>query len=539
MYLKYFGLAEAPFSIAPDPRYLYMSTRHQEALAHLLYGLQGDGGFVLLTGEVGAGKTTICRCLLEQVPDTCDVAYIFNPKLTAEELLSTLCVEFGIAYPPGNTSIKVFIDCLNAYLLDAHARGRHTVLIIDEAQNLSVDVLEQMRLLTNLETNQRKLLQIILLGQPELATMLEKPELRQLAQRIVARYHLGPLNKAEVAAYLRYRLEVSGIAARNRQLFPDSLVPAIYGLTGGIPRLVNVLCDRALLGAYAQGKESVDRATLRRAALEVFPGISTKRGNGRHLFLTLALGLALVLVAALLYFRHEPPLTEILATGSTAAQSATPPGPAAKPQDVLVWPANEARSESQQKAYAALFKAWGSDYQGSGSCREVLRENLNCRSARGNLMELRQMNRPAVLSLHDADNPGQAFYATLIKLDKDQASFAVGATVQTVALAALADQWTGQYFMLWRKPPEADTVIRLGARGPAVAWLSRQLALAEGRQADAGQDPLFDEAMARHIRHFQLSQDLDPDGEVGSKTLMRLAGISDEKAPKLTEGKRK
>src|SRR5580658_3406295 len=196
MYENYFGLNEAPFSIAPDPRYLFMSRRHQEALAHLLYGVNGDGGFVLLTGEVGAGKTTVCRCLLEQVPESCDVAYIFNPKLTVEELLSTICAEFGVACPAGTTSVKVFVDCINAYLLDAHARGRHTVLIIDEAQNLSADVLEQMRLLTNLETNQRKLLQIILLGQPELTDMLERPELKQLAQRIVARYHLGPLSKA-------------------------------------------------------------------------------------------------------------------------------------------------------------------------------------------------------------------------------------------------------------------------------------------------------------------------------------------------------
>jgi len=175
MYRKYFGLGEAPFSIAPDPRYLYMSERHQEALAHLLYGISGDGGFVLLTGEVGAGKTTICRCLLEQIPPNCDIAYIFNPKLTVEELLSTICTEFGVAYPAGRTTVKTFVDNINAYLLDAHARGRQAVLIIDEAQSLSVDVLEQMRLLTNLETNQRKLLQIILVGQPELAEMLARP----------------------------------------------------------------------------------------------------------------------------------------------------------------------------------------------------------------------------------------------------------------------------------------------------------------------------------------------------------------------------
>ena len=267
MYQSYFGLAEEPFSIAPDPRYLYMSQRHQEALAHLLYGVNAGGGFVLLTGEVGAGKTTVCRCFLEQIPASCDVAYIFNPKLTVAELLSTICAEFGIACPPGNTSIKVYIDCINTYLLDAHAKGRHTVLIIDEAQNLSADVLEQLRLLTNLETNQRKLLQIILLGQPELAAMLAQPELRQLAQRVIARYHLGPLDRHEVAAYVLHRLEVAGA---QRQLFPAALMGSLYRLSRGIPRIINVLCDRALLGAYSQSKERVDRATLKQAAYEVF-----------------------------------------------------------------------------------------------------------------------------------------------------------------------------------------------------------------------------------------------------------------------------
>ena len=313
MYQSYFGLAEAPFSIAPDPRYLYMSQRHQEALAHLLYGVNGEGGFVLLTGEVGAGKTTVCRCLLEQIPESCDVAYIFNPKLTVAELLSTICVEFGIACPPGNTSIKVFVDCINAYLLDAHARGRHTVLIIDEAQNLSADVLEQMRLLTNLETNQRKLLQIILLGQPELATMLARPELRQLAQRIVARYHLGPLTKQEVAAYVRHRLEVSGT---QRQLFPAALMGRLYRLSGGVPRIINVLCDRALLGAYVQGKERVDRATLAQAAREV---LHRPMSQIRTRLLTFLAGLALLaggalaIMAAVMAYQQTQPDSKTLA----------------------------------------------------------------------------------------------------------------------------------------------------------------------------------------------------------------------------------
>ena len=473
------------------------------------------------------------------MPDTCDVAYIFNPKLTVEELLATLCLEFGIACPPGTTSVKEYVDRLNAYLLEAHARGRHTVLIIDEAQNLAVDVLEQMRLLTNLETNQRKLLQIILLGQPELATMLGRPDLRQLAQRIVARYHLGPLNKAEVAAYLRHRLEVSGVAARNRQLFPDALVRTIYALTGGVPRLINVLCDRALLGAYAQGKECVDSATLKRAAREVFPAAARQR-------ISLRWGLGLAAIAAVAAFallawdRHETPRAEAVA----ATPPATPPAPAPAPteapapaQEKLIWPQEEPRSDSHARAYAALFKAWDNRYQGTDACQEALRLGLLCRNVRGSLTELRQLNRPAVLSLQDADDAGQHFYATLLKLDKDEASFAVGNSVQKLALAALAEQWSGQYFMLWRKPPEPGASFQPGGHGEAVVWLERQLALAEGQAARTDKDIRFDAAMVRRIRRFQLSQDLEPDGTVGPKTLMRLAGVGDAQAPKLLEEK--
>jgi general secretion pathway protein A len=521
MYESYFGLAEAPFSIAPDPRFLYMSQRHQEALAHLLYGVNAGGGFVLLTGEVGAGKTTVCRCLLEQIPESCDVAYIFNPKLTVAELLSTICAEFGIACPPGNTSVKVYIDCINAYLLDAHAKGRHTVLIIDEAQNLSADVLEQLRLLTNLETNQRKLLQIILLGQPELATMLAKPELRQLAQRIIARYHLGPLGKQEIATYVQHRLEVAGTQHR---LFPAALMGQLYRLSGGIPRIINVLCDRARLGTYSQSRERVDAATLKQAAREVFH-TAQRRSLMRPLLAGLLLAGTVLAVAR--YQSAEPIPPQPVAVVQTVA-----PQPVKVLQDVLEWPANNPIASSKGLAYAALFKIWGADYQEGDECKQAEAIGLRCYSARGWLDDLRQLNMPAVLLLHDAQ--GQTFNASLTKLDDRSATFTVGGESREVALGALAQQWSGHYTLLWRAPPVASAKLRPGDYGPDIGWLAGQLARLEGRAEEGTGGRLFDAGLMREVKQFQRERGLIADGRVGEQTMMHLSSTADE-TPRLDQ----
>lgn len=267
MYREYFGLKETPFSISPDPHYFYISEGHREALAHLMYGIRIDGGFVLLTGEVGTGKTMICRCLLEQVPENCEIAFILNPKVSSLEFLAAICDEFGVPYPEGTGSIKELVDRLSDFLLGVHEKRRRAILIIEEAQNLTVEVLEQVRLLTNLETSKRKLLQIIMLGQPELREMLAKPELRQLSQRITARYHLGPLSKKEIPSYVGHRLSVAGWA--RGELFPRPVTKTLCRLTGGVPRLLNIVCDRALLGTYIEGKDRIDKQTLVRAAREV------------------------------------------------------------------------------------------------------------------------------------------------------------------------------------------------------------------------------------------------------------------------------
>lgn len=282
MYAPFFGLKQEPFSIAPDPRYLFMSERHREALAHLLYGVGGGGGFVLLTGEIGAGKTTVCRCFLEQIPRRCNVAYIFNPKLTVEELLKSVCDEFRIPQPAlagRSPTVKDYVDRLNEFLLKTHAVGQNNVLIIDEAQNLSADVLEQLRLLTNLETNERKLLQIILIGQPELRSMLARPELEQLAQRVIARYHLKALSEGETVQYIRHRLLVAGLTTALP--FDRAALQRVHELSRGVPRRINLLCDRALLGGYAHGRTQVDAAMVDKAAGEVFDEPGPARPDAR------------------------------------------------------------------------------------------------------------------------------------------------------------------------------------------------------------------------------------------------------------------
>ncbi|GAA3550367.1 ExeA family protein [Zobellella aerophila] len=518
MYGHYFGLSELPFSIAPDPRYLYLSQQHREAQAHLLYGLNSDGGFVLLTGEVGTGKTTVCRSLLEQVPPQTDLAFILNPKCTAQELLAAICDELAIKVKGGENRLKLLTDAINSHLLQAHGNGRHTVLIIDEAQNLSSEVLEQIRLLTNLETNRHKLLQIILLGQPELLDKLNHPELRQLSQRITARYHLAPLCYKEMQAYIAHRLAVAGIEA---PLFKPASLKKLYKITRGIPRLINVICDRALLGAYVQRQPRVELKTLNRAAFEVLGQPDSNRYQ-RPLAWT---GGLLLIGIGLLAALHFWPTPDIHRAESRPADEAATERVASlsmeqkATDDIWQWPATLTTDVSQIMAYQRLFALWGIEYQPAEHpvvCRFARSQQLDCSFQDAGLDTLRQQNHPAVFRLTRQD--GNAIYATLSHIDEQQARarLTIGDQVKTIALTELERHWPGSYVLLWRPPPEYQDPLYPGSRGQAVNWLERQLALWQGRAPRT--EVRYDEQLENDVKAFQRSHGLTADGIFGPNT---------------------
>jgi general secretion pathway protein A len=537
MYARFFGLRQQPFSIAPDPRYLYMSERHREALAHLLYGVTGGGGFVLLTGEIGAGKTTVCRCFLEQIPKRCNVAYIFNPKQTVTELLRSVCDEFRIPRRPEGATVKDYVDALNEFLLQTHSVGQSNVLIIDEAQNLSADVLEQLRLLTNLETHERKLLQIILIGQPELRTMLARPELEQLAQRVIARFHLEALTPKETVRYIRHRLAVAGM---NRPLpFEPEALKRVFQLSRGVPRRINLLCDRALLGAYAGNKPSVDVEIVEKAAAEVFDGtlpqdaMPAVAGWRRAALAAAAVaGLGLAIWAGVAYERHAGARAQAAAAPASAAsatllaQAASAPASApaaasaasspvpADPKAVLA-----AAWRSEGDAWRALAPAWKISLDEGDPCAAAARQQLQCFRSSSTLALIRQLDRPVLLTLQAGGKPA---YAVLTELTMRSATLATGDGELSLPLTSLAEVWRGEFATLWRTPPGY-------ADGAPVDWLSAQLAAAQGEPAPPA-PTRFDAALRKRLDAFQVAQGLKPDGLAGPLTLMlinRATGVAE------------
>jgi general secretion pathway protein A len=557
MYLSFFGLNEKPFAITPDPRYLYLSERHAEALAHLLYGINEAGGFVQLTGEVGTGKTTIVRSLLAQTPKNAEIALILNPRMTAPEFLLTICEEIGIGVPDSSMeSLKDLVDILSHYLLRAHGAGRRVVLVVDEAQNLAPAVLEQVRLLTNLETNTQKLLQIILIGQPELRELLGRNELRQLAQRITGRYHLHPLSRDETAAYVRHRLRVAGATT---DIFSGPALSEIYRLSVGVPRVINVICDRALLGAYSMDRHRVIGTLVRNAASEVFgkriiPNWLPWAAAGSTAVVLLCATVALwnahllsskqqVSTVATVTHAHTTPPTQVagdkLTPVSTTTGASAPPTAAVgtisrETVSLASLLAKHADETDTDSAFANLFGLWGLKYTPASTdpCTQATQQGLDCLTQRGSLAQLHLYNRPAILLVND--DAGNSHQVVLTHLDDEHARIELGGTTHDIGIGELSRYWFGDFVMLWRPGTSQVKSLSPGMHGPDVRWLRESLQHVRGEHSDGPVSDVFDTDLASLVRDFQRQHRLTVDGIAGVQTQIALASaVAGSDAPLL------
>lgn len=516
---------------------MFMSARHQEGLAHLLYGINHGGGFVALTGEVGTGKTTLCHCLLQQLPENIDIALILNPKLNAVELLATICDELRVSYDHNAQTLKNLVDALNQHLLMSHAIGRRTVLVIDEAQNLSLEVLEQIRLLTNLETAKTKLLQIILVGQPELKDLLCRKELRQLNQRITARYHLLPLSLTETRTYIRHRLMV---CKGDPDLFKENAIHKIFHYSKGVPRIINIICHCALLGAYATETRSITPSIIRRAAKETL-AFSNETPSRLMPWLTM---LAFGFLAALGYHykNYFAPGISQEAMHSKTFLSGKFPEKAANPQPTVtnsplksvagvkseptqeskpfaVWLENPALTLNLALNHA--LRAWGKEAKPGEQigCDSMPDRNLNCLVDWANWKDLAAFNRPAILEF--SVTPAIKRYAYLKEIKEGQPVL-VFDRGERFPLADVLSFWNGYYLLLWQAPPPALKAIYPGQSGSNVEWLRLQMSAIDGINQEVKNPQFFDANLTARVINFQKSHHLKPDGIVGEQTVFHL-----------------
>jgi len=511
MYTGFFGLAEKPFTITPDPRFLFLSERHSEALAHLLYGLEEAGGFTQLTGEVGTGKTTLIRSLLTRLPAHVEVALVLNPRLSCVEFVRTILKELAIPVSDTESSIPVMVDRLNEYLLKAHGAGRRVVVLVDEAQQLPIEVLEQVRLLTNLETTSAKLLQIILVGQPELRDVLARDDLRQLAQRITTRTHLDPLTPDESLTYIRHRLAIAGATT---EIFSPRALKFLVRAGQGIPRLINVIADRALLGAFAKDAHQVDIQLVRQAVFEV-AGNTDSVLSRRWLIGLAAAAVALSIILAWHQLKPRPP---------------KPTAPTVNLVDFLHAHGNETGTDS---AFDSLFQRWNLRFNPKGAkpCQQAAQVGLQCVADRGTLAQLRRINRPVILSLVDAES--REYQVVLSGLSAGWVNIQAGKSLLSVREEELSPIWFGDFLLLWR-PPVADLKnILPGQQGSEITWLRQAVAAALHQPPTPGTD-IYDRNLQMLVQSFQKSYHLNVDGIVGPETQMLLdAAIPNSTAPRL------
>ena len=551
MYKAFYGLNDNPFSIAPNPHYMFLSDRHREALVHLTYGLGETGGFVLLTGEVGTGKTTVSRCLLQQLPENTDTAFILNPSLTEQELLATLCDELGITYGE-NPSIKQLTDLLSQYLLNSHKNGRNTVLIIDEAQHLRSEVLEQLRLLTNLETDTKKLLQVILIGQPELQQLLKRQDLRQLAQRITARYHLLPLNADELALYVQHRLQVGG---RHEPLFTAKSIRRLHHYSGGIPRLTNLLCERALMAGYGQSKVPIDHKMIDQAAMEVLG--ESLPNNDKRWYGAIAVAALFTFSAAFYMFNQsdEPkssaaelpnnqPTNQPIQTLPAATQVETDSQPFDTSAQVSssVMNVNQrvmqnamAQSQNIDVAFAALFGLWQlQPISELTPCQAAQQQGLTCYQQQGNWNSIMRLNYPAVVYLQDAKiNP---FYGVIVERQYEQILLQLGEQQFWVGKDWFDRHFSGTFEILWQSEQIMPREIGQSAPLAQVQWLENSLAMIDQRPARLVSQ--FDRQLEQHLMSFQRLHGLKADGIAGSQTLVQINLYLSQTGPRLSLAER-
>jgi general secretion pathway protein A len=538
MYLRFFGLDEAPFSITPDPAFVYLSQRHRDALAHLLYGIGagGAGGFVQLTGEVGTGKTTLCRCLLEQIPEGTRIALLLNPLVTPQELLAAISEELGIDTHESLGSTRLLVDGLNRFLLAAHARGEHVVVVIDEAQNLSPEALEQVRLLTNLETSKEKLLQIVLLGQPELRELLQRRDLRQLAQRITARFHLSPLGPKDTHLYIRHRMRIAG-AQRNP--FRRSAMNALYQRSQGIPRLINIIADRALAAAYVKEREDVTAAMVHAAANEVQLGEHQVKRNRWPLLVATAAVLLVALVAWVSLAERPVPFQRP-APGQVvedALERPEPTGaaPAVVEPEVPVEPPPAELGASwlaghQATVWRGLAEAWGDPggaFAMQAACNGDSSRGYACLHDQGSWSKIKRLDLPVVLVLQTQE-PSLLHVRGLAQ---DRLLVGTDAERLTVSRESVDALWLGRYLVAWPQAPGWPAEISRGAQGPAVQTVmdmaSRVAMPYHGKR-------VFDSVFEDWLKDFQVRNGLQADGIIGRNTLLHLMTASIEE-PRLLD----
>ena len=551
MYLEHFSLKERPFSISPDPRFLFMSNRYREALAHLTYGVEDGGGFVLLTGEVGTGKTTVCRCLLQQLPEKTRLAFVLNPKLNSVELLATICDELSIEYPEYTTSLKTLTDCLSDYLLKCYEQGLSVVVMIDEAQNIDTEVLEQIRLLTNLETNQKKLLQIILVGQPELQEKLAKRELRQLAQRITARYHLRPLDLKETMAYVLHRVRIAG---GRESLFNRKSIELLHVKAMGIPRLINTICDRALVAACTRKMNQVNPKIMQDAIVDVLGGnllademVLKTNTNGSK---SILIGMALISLLVLVFWlgqrsNQNNQITDLISTTQAATQliplSRLDEETILIPQETIRdsvdvqtlvektsspslidrMLGNERWDNNGIWSMQQLMKLWNLDYSlfsDGPACQFAANYGLICETLSGNWQLLRAFNRPATLKF-SAGLQGE-FWGTLSKLSGTEATLHFGEKDVMIRLDELSTIWTGEFQLLWQAPVGYQIDLKVGDRGRAVFWLSEKMNQLVDSKLQASE--IFDQGLQNAVSEYQRKRNITADGIAGMQTILTI-----------------